>query len=35
MVEQTVSSLAVMALPSGQAQSDRETLPIDDRVDFG
>ena len=24
-----------MALSSGQAQSDREALPIDDRVDFG
>jgi hypothetical protein len=35
MVQQAVSSLAVMALPSGQAQSDRKTLPIDDRVDFG
>lgn len=35
MVEQAVSSLTVMALPGGQAQSDWETLPIDDRVDFG
>jgi hypothetical protein len=35
MLEQVVGSLAVMALPSGQAQPDRETLPVDDRVDFG
>lgn len=35
MVEQVVGSLAVMALPSGQAQPDRKTLPVDDRVDFG
>ena len=35
MVEQIVSSLAVMTLPSGQAQPDRKALPIDDRVDFG
>lgn len=35
MAEQVVSSLAVMALPSGQAQPDREALPVDDRMDFG
>ena len=35
MVEQVVGCLAVMALPGGQAQSDREALPIDDRMDFG
>jgi len=35
MIEQIISSLAVMALPGGQAQPDRETLPIDDRVDLG
>ena len=35
MIEQAVSSLAVMALPSGQAQSDRKAFTIDDRVDFG
>jgi len=23
-----------MALPGGQAQSDREALPVDDRMDF-
>ena len=35
MIEQIVSRLPVMALRSGQAQSDWEALPIDDRVDFG
>ena len=35
MIEQTVGSLAIMALPGGQAQPDREALPVDDRVDFG
>ena len=35
MIEQIVSGLAVMALPCGQAQSDGEALPVDDRVDFG
>ena len=35
MIEQIVSGLAVVALPCGQAQPDRETLPVDDRVDFG
>lgn len=35
MVEQVISSLTVMALPSGQAQPDREALPVDDRMDFG
>jgi len=34
MTEQIVSGLAVMGLTSGQAQPDRETLPIDNRVDF-
>jgi len=29
MIKQTVSRLPVVALPSGQAQPDRETLPID------
>lgn len=35
MTKQIVSGLPIMALPSGQAQPDRETLPVDDRVDFG
>ena len=35
MVKQTVSSLTVMTLAGGQAQPDRETSAIDDRVDFG
>ena len=35
MIEQIVSGLAVMGLTSGQAQPDRETSRIDDRVDFG
>ena len=35
MIEQVVGSLPVMTLPGGQAQSDREALRIDDRVDFG
>jgi len=35
MAEQIVSGLAVMALSGGKAQSDREALPIDDRMDFG
>jgi hypothetical protein len=35
IVEQAVSRLPVVALPSGQAQPDRETSPIDARVDFG
>jgi hypothetical protein len=35
MFEQMVGSLAVMALSCGQAQPDREALPVDDRVDFG
>jgi len=34
MAKQFVGSLAVMALPSGQAQPDREALPVDDRMDF-
>ncbi len=35
MVEQIAGGLSVMALPSAQAQPDREALPVDDRVDFG
>ena len=35
MLKQIVSGLAIMALPCGQAQPDREALPIDDRMDFG
>ena len=35
MIEQIISRLPIMALPGGQAQSDREALPVDDRVDFG
>ena len=35
MVKQIVSGLAVMGLPCGQAQPDREALPVDNRVDFG
>lgn len=35
MTKQIVSGLPIVALPSGQAQPDRETLPVDDRVDFG
>jgi hypothetical protein len=35
MIEQIISGLAVMGLTRGQAQPDRETLRIDDRVDFG
>ena len=35
MIKQIVSHLPVMALPGGQAQPDREALPVDDRVDFG
>lgn len=35
MVEQIVGSLSVITLPGGQAQPDREALPIDGRVDFG
>lgn len=35
MVEQITGSLDVMALSSGKAQSDRKTLPVDDRMDFG
>lgn len=35
MVEEVVGNLPVMALPGGQAQPDREALPIDDCVDFG
>lgn len=33
--EQYAERLPVVALPSGQAQSDREALPVDDRVAFG
>lgn len=35
MIEQTVGSLPIMALPGGQAQPNREALLVDDRVDFG
>ena len=35
MVEQIVGGLAVMALSCGQAQSDREALPVDNCMDFG
>ena len=35
MIEQVVSVLAVVGLTSGQAQPDREALPVNDRVDFG
>ncbi|RAN31853.1 hypothetical protein HY11_06625 [Hyphomonas pacifica] len=35
MVQQIVSGLAIMALPGGKFQSDREALSVDDRVDFG
>ncbi len=35
MVEQYVSDLPVMRLPSRQAEPDREPLRINDRVDFG
>ena len=35
MVEQRVCDLAVMRLPGGQAEPDRETLRVDDDVDLG
>ena len=35
MVQQIVSGLAIMALPGGKFQSNREAPSIDDRVDFG
>ena len=35
MVEQFVSGLPIMRLPSGQAEPDREPLRIDDSMDFG
>ena len=35
MVKQIVSGLAIMALPGGQTQPDREALPVDNRVNFG
>ncbi|MCW2396651.1 hypothetical protein M2343_003067 [Sphingobium sp. B8D3B] len=35
LVEQIVRDLAIMCLPSGQAEPDREALRINDRVDFG
>ena len=35
MIEQFISGLPIMALTCGQAQPDREALPIDNRVDFG
>ena len=34
MVEQIVSRLPVVPLPSGQAQPDWESLPVDNRMDF-
>jgi hypothetical protein len=35
VIEQIVGDLAIMCLPSGQAEPDREALRIDNRVDFG
>ncbi|EQB11183.1 hypothetical protein RLDS_25135 [Sphingobium lactosutens DS20] len=35
MVEQPVSDLAVVRLPCGQAEPDREALRVDDNVDLG
>ena len=35
MVEQVVSGLPVIALPRGQAQTDRVVLPVDNCADFG
>lgn len=35
VIEHVVGNLAVVTLSSGQAQPDREALPIDDRMDFG
>lgn len=35
VVEQIVRDVAIMCLPNGQAEPDREPLRIDDRVDFG
>ncbi len=35
MIKQTVGDLAVMSLPSGQGEPDREPLRIDDNVDLG
>lgn len=35
MVEQGIGDLAVVRLPCGQAELDRETLRIDDDVDLG
>lgn len=35
MVEQGVDDLAVVGLPSGQTESDREALRVDDDVDLG
>jgi hypothetical protein len=34
MVEQVICDLTIMCLPSGQAEPDRETLRIDDGMDF-
>ena len=35
MIEQAISDLPVVRLPSGQAEPDREALRIDNNVDFG
>ncbi len=35
MIEQFIGNLTVMRLASSQAEPDRETLRIDDGVDFG
>lgn len=35
MIEQFIGNLTVMRLPISQAEPDRETLRIDDGVDFG
>ena len=34
MVQQFIRDLAIMRLPSGQAEPDREALRIDDGMDF-
>ena len=35
LIEKLVGDLAVVRLPSGQAEPDWKTLRVDDRVDFG
>jgi len=35
MIEQFAGDLAIMRLSSGQSEPDRETLRIDDGMDFG